>query len=83
MVGEAMDLMLLLQNVSNKRVDIPSIWLMPTIANGESHPYGDSAWAIFARWSALGVHRPRSMACNLVRSTPLRSARLSKETPFC
>ena len=41
-VGEAMDLMLLLQNVSDKEVDIPGIFLMPTIANGASHPYSDS-----------------------------------------
>mgnify|MGYP006969347354 CR=1 FL=1 len=40
-VGETMDLVLLLQNISDKEVVVPEISLMPTIANGESHPYGD------------------------------------------
>ncbi len=40
-VGEAIDLTLLLQNVSDKEVILPQISLMPTVANGESHPYGE------------------------------------------
>ena len=40
-VREDVDLTLLVQNVMDREIVLPGLSLMPTLANGESHPYGD------------------------------------------